>query len=114
MIKWYDNLYMDHVIEKKRNKIKKKIHEGKATINTYCITFASNERNLFDILDANELRFSYYKKKEIYILGLAFGKENAIAVMVSMIEEIYKNTGEFKVREYFKFQEFTECLDGSR
>lgn len=107
MIKWYDNLYMDHVIEKKQKKVKKKIQEGKVTVNTYCIIFSSNEQNLFDILDANELKFSFYKNRDIYILGLAFGKDNAIAIMTSMIEEIYKNTGKFKVREYFRFEELT-------
>lgn len=105
MIKWYDNLYMDHIMEKKQNKIKKKIQGSKATLNVYCIIFASNEHNLFDILDANELKSSFYKKRDIYILGLAYGKENAISIIKFMMEEIYKNTGEFNVREYFKFQE---------
>lgn len=103
MIKWYDNLYVDSVIRKKQEKVKSKIEKGKLSFHVYCIAFASNGNNLFDIIDTNELLFQYYKRKDIYILGLAAGKENAFELVTNMIEEIYCNTGDFQVRNYFKF-----------
>lgn len=103
MIKWYDNLYIDKLLKNKKKKIMKRIDEGKLTLHIYCITLASNGNNLFDIMNANELLFHYYKKKDMHILGLALGRESAIEIVAKMIEEIYKSTGDFKVRDYFKF-----------
>lgn len=102
MIRWYDNLYVDKVI-KNRQDIMKRINEGKMTPHVYCIIFPSNGNNLFDILNANELLFDYYKKKDIFILGLAIGRDSAIELVVDMLEEVYRNTGDFKVKEYYKF-----------
>lgn len=103
MLKWYDNLYVDKLIKNKKEDIVERINEGKVSPRIYCIILASNGNNLFDILNANELLFDYYKKREIFILGLAIGRNSAIELAVDMLEEVYKNTGDFKVREYYKF-----------
>lgn len=103
MIKWYDNLYVDKLLENKEKKIMNRINEGKLSLHIYCITLASNGNNLFDIMNANELLFNYYKRRDIFILGLALGRENAIEIVAEMVDEIYKNTGDFKVRDYYKF-----------
>lgn len=83
------------------NRLKKSIEKGKLKFEVYCITFASNNENLFDIMNVNELLFPFYKRKEIYIVGLATSKEEAILLVVDMLMEIYNNTGDFLVREYF-------------
>lgn len=103
MIKWYDNLYMDDVVQRKQKKIIQAINKEKPLFGTYCIAFASNKSNLFDIINVNELLFKHYKRNDIYIIGLAFGRDSAIEVMINMIQEIYQVSGEFDVRKYFKF-----------
>ena len=35
------------------------------------------------------------------VYGLAKGKDKAEELVVRMLEEVYRETGEFKVREYF-------------
>lgn len=105
MIKWYDNLYVDSYMKKKSKKIKKQMDAGKFNLNVYCIAFASDGTNLFDIMNTNELLFQHYKKQDIRILGLAFGRESAILLVKEMVEEIYRNTGGFQVREYFVFRD---------
>lgn len=52
-------------------------------------------------MNVNELLFPFYKRKDIYIVGLATSKEEAILLVVDMLMEIYNNTGDFLVREYF-------------
>ncbi|QHQ62517.1 hypothetical protein Ana3638_18435 [Anaerocolumna sedimenticola] len=71
------------------------------TFEVYCITFASNSYNLFDIINANELIFPYYSKRDVYILGLAGSKGQAKYLVKDMLMEIYDKTGDFRVREYF-------------
>lgn len=80
------------------------LEEGKFTFGLYCIAFASNEKNLFDIVETNELLFEHYKRNQIYIIGLTKGKENAVELTQNLLLEVYQNTGDFKVREYFKFE----------
>lgn len=102
MIKWAEHLYVDEgITAKKEKKLKRAIENGRLTFEVYCITFATNPNNLFDIMNANELLFPYYKKREMYVLGIASSREDAIYLVKDLIEEIYTQTGGFKVREYF-------------
>ena len=101
MITWYHELYMDDHIIKKADEIKAAIETNKPTLGIYCIALASNENNLFDIMNVNELMFQHYRRNKIYILGLARGKESAKRLVVRMIEDVYRETKDFQAREYF-------------
>lgn len=102
MIKWAAKLYFsDDFKQKRKTKTMRAIENGELTFEVYCITFASNSHNLFDIIDANELLFPYYARQEINILGLAGSKGQAKLLVKDMLEEIYNKTGDFRVREYF-------------
>ena len=101
MITWYHNLYMDDRISKNADKIKSKIEENKPLLDIYCIALASNENNLFDIMNVNELLFQHYKRNKIYILGLARGRESAKSLVARMIEDVYRETKDVRAREYF-------------
>jgi hypothetical protein len=43
---------------------------------------------LFDIINANDLLFPYYRKKEIYVLSLAASREAAKLLVKDMLEEV--------------------------
>ncbi len=101
MIVWTTRLYVGDKIKKKKEKVMASINNNKATFGVYCIAFASHPDNLFDIMDAKELLFPYYKKSEIRIVGLAKGKEEALYLVQSMLMEVYHKTGSFDVRTYF-------------
>lgn len=101
MIKWYHTLYMDDRISHKADKVKKAIEANKRTHDIYCIALASNENNLFDIMNVNELLFKHYRQSEIYIVGIAKGKESAKQLVLRMIEDVYRETGDVKARTYF-------------
>lgn len=102
MIEWSEKLYYSEEIKNKKiNKIKKAVNDGKLLFEIYCITFASNEKNLFDIMNVNELLFPYYQRKNIKILGLAASKEAAVLLVVDMIMEVYREKDDFNVRTYF-------------
>jgi hypothetical protein len=101
MIVWNEKLYFGESIKKKHRRTISAITRGKRTKGVYCIAFASNQYNLFDILPANELLFPHYKNSEVHILGLAGGKEEATLVVQDMIVEVYRATKDLKVREFF-------------
>lgn len=101
MILWSSRLLIGEKLEKKKEKIIASINKREATFGVYCIAFASNPSNLFDILDANELLYPHYKKVNVHIVGLAKGWDEAVDLVQEMILEVYRNTGEFDVRSYF-------------
>lgn len=102
MIKWSGKLYMDEKIKQDPDKWKQRLEEGRLSYSLFCIALASNEANLFDIMNCNELWFRYYRRNVIHIAGLAADKESAEELLQKIISDVYKETGGFKVREYFK------------
>lgn len=103
MIKWCDHLYMDQRVKKKFNKYKTSLEKDRLTLGLYCVILPSNENNMFDIISSNELLFRYYRRRNIYIVGLAITKESAIRLVQTILEDVYRDTKDVKVKEYFSF-----------
>ena len=101
MVLWASHLFIGNKMKKKQKKAIVSINQREATFEIYCITFASNPNNLFDIMNANELLFPHYQRIEVNIVGLAKGKQEAIDLVQKMLMEVYKKTGGFDVRAYF-------------
>ena len=89
-MKWYDDLYVGESIVHKTNKIKWKIRHNAGQINIYVITLASGEKQ------------KGYPKKQLYVIGLAKGYDEAVEVAASVIDEVYRQTGAFEVASYLR------------
>ena len=104
MIHWYEHLYMDDDVMASPQHYKKRIEEDRIHVPPlYCVAIASNPANLFDIISSNELLFQHYKRNGIYVVGLAASYSGAKSIVVNLVQEIFKNTGGFNVRQYFLF-----------
>ena len=97
---WYEDLYVGNSIIHKKNKIIWKIRHNAGQLNIYVIALASNDKNLLDIIPAQELLQKGYPRQQLYIVGLAKGYDEAVEVAVSIINEVYQKTGAFAVRKY--------------
>ena len=102
MIVWSEKLYIGEQAEKNYRKVQKKLEKGKLVPGFFLITRPSNESNLFDILPAAELLFPYYKRQELFVYGLAKGKGEAEELVVSILEDVYRETDGLYCKEYFK------------
>lgn len=105
MIHWYSKLYLDQRAKKNIEKLTSKIEEGKCSLGVYCVMFPSNSENLFDIVSTNELLFHHYKRNDMYILGIAYGKEHAISLVQQMVSDMYEEMHEINAKKFFRFQE---------
>ncbi len=101
MVSWISGLYIGKKMKKKKDKVISSINNSEVTFDVYCIAIASHKDNLFDILNANELLFPFYKKSEVQIVGLAKGRAEALSLVEQMVLEVYHKTGNFDVRAYF-------------
>lgn len=101
-MKWYEHLYAGESIRHKTEKIKWKIRHNAGQINIYVIALASNPQNLLDIIPAQELMQKAYPKKDLYVLGLAHGMDEAYEVVKQIIDEVYQETGGFQILPYLQ------------
>ena len=104
MITWDDNLRCSERIRKELGSIRRRVKRRRATsATTFCVTLATNEKNLFDIYNMGELLFEHYRGSEtdLHIIGLANTREEACELAAELIGEIYEATGGFDVRKYF-------------
>ncbi len=101
-MKWYRDLYCSENIKNDKKKIIHDIRHHKRQWNIYVITLARNHYDLLDIYHVNVLYQPYYKKREneITIIGIAKGKEEAIQLVQTIVMDVYKKTGDCKVKEY--------------
>lgn len=85
-----------------KTKILNKINKGKVIPGMYCIALPSNDNNLMDLYRYNELLQPAMKKLDIRIIGLAANKEDAMFMVVDMLEHTYKATGGFDLVGFYK------------
>lgn len=97
---WYDELYVGQGIADKAEKVIWKIRHNAGQVGVYVIALASNRENILDIIPAQELLQRGYPKGGICVVGLAKGYDEAVDVAASIVSEVYRDTGAFKVREY--------------
>ena len=97
---WYKDLYVGESIVHKTKKVKWKIMHNAGQIGIYVITLAFNRQNLLDIIPSYELMQKEYPKKDMVIVGLAKGYDEAVEVAASIIDEVYRSTGTFDLRTY--------------
>lgn len=108
-MKWYKNLYMGEIAAKKHYKLLKTINKRWLS-NAYIIALPSNSDNVLDIYSNNELLQKYYKNRDIFVVGLAYGKDEALELVKDIIWEVYQATGSVKVNDYIrKMEDFGTC-----
>ena len=101
-MRWYRKLYVSEAIGDKAGRIKWNINHNAGTVSVYVIVFASNPDKLLDIIPAWQLMQKGYPKKDLKIIGLAKGYDDAIALVQQIVEETYANTGDVDVWSYLK------------
>lgn len=103
---WYEHLYVGEKAKKQRFSLIQKLREKKAGSSVYVIVPAANMRNLLDIYSAPEF-FAWEERIDKMgdenpqvILGIALGYREALHLAGEMVDEVYRATGDFGIREY--------------
>ncbi len=106
MMKWYRNLYMGSMAKKHRRKIISNIKHGKKQIGVYVITLPSNDENVLDLYPSYILLQKHFRKIELNVLGIAVSRDEALEVVQDILMECFDRTGNFKVCNMIKKNEF--------
>lgn len=100
-MKWYDALWIGPGAARHRRRIISSIKEHKPMAGAYFITLAENTSELLDIVPLRMLANSSYPSDQLYILGIAMGKDEAFELVEKMVDSIYRETGTLDIRGYF-------------
>lgn len=98
---WYKEFYAGESIERKKEKIKWKILHNAGQLDIYVIALSSNPANLLDIISSKELMQKAYPKRDMLVVGVDKGYDNAIELAGKIIMEVFQKTGTLNVRDYF-------------
>ena len=99
------NLYTTEKTKKTLSQIMGKLNSRKLQPKIWIITIAANEQNLLDVFHSIHYMQPLFEKLNPDIVGIAENEEAAKELVVQITEDVYRETGSFDVRSYFKFQE---------
>lgn len=103
---WYKHLYVGEGAKKKRFSLIQRIRSGNIPSKAYVILEPANPANLLDIWEASQICSQEWEERrraegrEIQILGIAWGYQDALELAGQMVNEVYQATGGFNLREY--------------
>ena len=98
-IVYCDNLYLsDGLSEKKTEKLKKKIVQGKG--NACLLLKSENKDDCIDIVTPFQLRSWVWEGKTAVCIGLADGKDSATDLVQIIIKDCLEKTGGMDLKEY--------------
>lgn len=99
---WYRDLYISENIRRKAARVKWKIVHNAGQIDIYVLTLAANPNDQLDIIPAVQLLQKAYPKRDMVVIGLAKGYDEAIQLVCEIAEEVKRETGSLKIREYIE------------
>lgn len=108
-MKWYRNLYLGKNAAPHIQRIKRKAASGSVMAGVYYITKAAGSGNLLDIFHNGMLKQPLFAKLQSGdVIGVAEGRTEALCLAEQIIWEVYRETGGFQIRSYFKSEDFVE------
>lgn len=106
-MKWYKGLYLGEKAKEDKYKILGKVIKSRFQADTFLIMLPSNSENVLDILPASYLNQPHFKNKfyknELYVVGIAKGRDEALELVRSIVDEVYQATGSFDISGYLHF-----------
>lgn len=100
-MKFCEKLYWGEKAEKEQKKLIKALKRKKNFVpSMYVITPASNGENLLDVLDAFSLLNPVTEYKNLLVVGVALGKDEALELVRLIVDETYRELGTVDIKKY--------------
>lgn len=99
-MKFYHKLYVGMHAKEQKRKIIHKAKHAKPQPGVYFVTLPVNGLNNLEIYPSWVFLQPYYRKKEILVLGISVGKDEAVQLVEEILMDCYHQTGQFQVGDY--------------
>lgn len=98
-MKWYNNLYVGENAKRRKRKIIMRARRNKPQIGIYMITLPVNDADSLEIYPSYILLQKHYRKKNMMVMGISEGYEEALQVMQEIVMDCYRETGQYRVSQ---------------
>ena len=86
-MRWYEGLYVGEGLAGKADTIRRNIEDGECPRFVYIITPALNGSDLLDIRHGRDLEKPFLQSKDLLIVGIALGADEAAEVTAKIVAE---------------------------
>ncbi len=98
---WCNKIYHGDRASENQKELLKKLKHKKWALGVYVITLPENDKNLLDIFETIQFGQPAYRKKKLTVVGVAVGRDEALALVQRIVQDVYEQTGGFGVKEFF-------------
>ena len=98
-MRFHKELYLGSSIRNAKV-VKWKLKHRSGQLRIFVIALSGGSDQL-EIYHCAFLQQSYYRKHPPYIVGIAGGYEEALTLLQQMVADIYRKTGDYRLKEYF-------------
>ncbi|WP_346663698.1 hypothetical protein [uncultured Merdimonas sp.] len=107
-MRYYRYLYLPERWEKKKKKIIDRLEKKKFQIPVYLILLPENDKNQLEILNSALLLQPSYPDRDLFVVGIAKGYEEALELVEEIAKEVYNETEGADIRSYILRKEQEE------
>ncbi len=101
-IKFYCNLFISEDFESKKKKIIRKLRNNKVQPHVYVLALPFETCNQLEFYSSMMLRQHAYQSKQIFVVGIANGYEDAIYMTQEIVQKVYEDTKDTNIRKYIE------------
>ena len=99
-MRFYKYLYVQEQLEKKKEKIIRKLKQKKILFSCYVVALASNPQNQLEIYSSKYLFQPGFSTDDLFVISIVKNYEDALEFVEKMFEEVYNETKRTDVRSY--------------
>ncbi len=99
-MKYYYNLYLDDYTSIKKEEIIQNLENKKWQFEIYLVTLSKNDKNHLEIYNSALLLQKSMVDKELLVVGITKGYDEAVESVEIIIKEVYDNTKGTDIRNY--------------
>ncbi len=98
---FHDRMFVGEKAGRRKMQLLWNLKRGKKQKDLYVITLAEGAGKLLEVYHGEALQLRLFRTEDRTIVGLAVGKEESESVLTDLIQTVYEEMGDLKVKEYF-------------
>lgn len=100
-LKVSQHVYISEILKLQKKRIIRRIEEEKSISRLYCITLPLWNSAFLEIYQYNELLSWIHEGKDVMIVGMALGRDDAVVMLRRMIDDLYQKGKMKDIKTYF-------------
>ena len=100
----YKKLYLSDSLRKKRRRVCWNLKHNRGQLDVYVVSLSKGD-DLFDIFHSANLKQKGFPRKDLYILGIAKGREEALKLCTRMVEDFHRKYDIMQFKRLFFMRE---------